>query len=132
MPRLYREAPVNSIWEGSGNVMCLDVLRAIGRTPNAVEVLRRETEAGGDTRLKAFAGKLHERLTAPDRNDERQARALTRDLVLGLQAALLIKHAPPAVADAFCASRLSGDSSAFGLLPRGLDLRVIVERATPN
>jgi putative acyl-CoA dehydrogenase len=130
MPRLYREAPVNSIWEGSGNVMCLDVLRAIGRTPNAADVLRKELDTG-DARLKAFAGKLAERLAGPERNDEAQARALTRDLVLALQAALLIKHAPPAVADAFCASRLSGDSSAFGLLPRGIDLRAIVERAGP-
>jgi len=131
MPRLYREAPVNSIWEGSGNVMCLDVLRAIARTPNAGAVLHGEIDTG-DTRLKSFAGKLLERLAGPERNDEAQARALTRDLVLALQAALLIKHAPPAVADAFCASRLGGDTSAFGLLPRGLDLRAIVERAAPQ
>ena len=132
MPRLYREAPVNSIWEGSGNVMCLDMLRAIGRTKDAGEVLRAELDGGGDARLKAFAGKLLERLAAPERNDERQARALTRDLVLGLQGALLVKHAPAYVADAFCASRLAGDSSAFGLLPRGADLAAIVERAAPQ
>jgi putative acyl-CoA dehydrogenase len=132
MPRLYREAPVNSIWEGSGNVMCLDVLRAIARTPNAGEVLRRELDDGGDTRLRGFVQRLQERLQATDRNDESLARALTRDLVLALQAALLVKHAPAAVADAFCASRLDGDSSAFGLLPRGLDLRTIVERAAPQ
>jgi putative acyl-CoA dehydrogenase len=131
MPRLYREAPVNSIWEGSGNVMCLDVLRAIGRTPNIGEVLRAEIDSG-DARLKSFAADLFERLAAPERNDETQARGLTRDLVLALQAALLVKHAPPAVADAFCASRLAGDSAAFGLLPRGLDLRAIAERALPN
>jgi putative acyl-CoA dehydrogenase len=130
MPRLYREAPVNSIWEGSGNVMCLDVLRAIGRTPKAAEVLRGELDSG-DKRVKAFAGRLMDRLAAPERNDERQARALTRDLVLALEAALLVQHAPAPVSDAFCASRLEGDSSAFGLLPRGLDLRAIVERAGP-
>jgi putative acyl-CoA dehydrogenase len=130
MPRLYREAPVNSIWEGSGNVMCLDVLRAIGRTPNLTDVLRAELDSG-DKRVSAFAAKLAQRLSASDRNDEAQARALTRDLVLALQAALLVKSAPPAVADAFCASRLAGDGSAFGLLPRGLDLRAIVERAGP-
>ncbi len=130
MPRLYREAPVNSIWEGSGNVMCLDVLRAIGRTPNAADVLRAELD-GSDKRVGAFAGKLAQRLSAPDRNDEAQARALTRDLLLAFQAALLVRHAPPAVADAFCASRLAGDSAAFGLLPRGLDLRAIVARAGP-
>jgi putative acyl-CoA dehydrogenase len=131
MPRLYRETPVNSIWEGSGNVMCLDVLRAISRTPNIGDVLRAEFDGGG-AKLKTFAAKLLERLAAPERNDEAQARAFTRDLVFGLQAALLIKHAPAAVADAFCASRLAGDSAAFGLLPRGLDLRAIVERAEPN
>ncbi len=132
MPRLYREAPVNSIWEGSGNVMCLDVLRAIERTPNAGEVLRHELADAGDARLKAFGDRLQQRLSAADRNDESQARVLMRDLVLALQAALLIKHAPPAVADAFCASRLGGDAgSAFGTLPRGLDLRAIAERAVP-
>ena len=131
MPRLYREAPVNSIWEGSGNVMCLDVLRAFGRMPNAGEVLRAEL-AESDARLKAFAQKLEARMSAADRNDEAQARVLVRDLVLALQAALLIKHAPHAVSDAFCASRLSGDGDgggAFGTLPRGVDIRAIVERA---
>ena len=133
MPRLYREAPVNSIWEGSGNVMCLDVLRAISRTPNTAEVLRRELDAGGDARLKAFSERLLQRFAAPDRNDEAQARALTRDLVLALQAALLVKHAPASVADAFCASRLDGEggTATFGLLPRGVDARRIVERAGP-
>jgi putative acyl-CoA dehydrogenase len=131
MPRLYREAPVNSIWEGSGNVMCLDVLRAIARTPNAADVLRAEFDGSGDARLKGFASRLTNQLGAPERNDEAQARALTRDLVLALQAALLVKHAPASMADAFCASRLDGESSAFGLLPRRSDLRAIVERAGP-
>jgi putative acyl-CoA dehydrogenase len=129
MPRLYREAPVNSIWEGSGNVMCLDVLRAIGKTPNVAEVLRAELAGSGDTRLNAFAEKLEQRMGGVDRNDEGQARVLVRDLVLGLQAALLIKHAPHAVAAAFCASRLAGAVGAFGTLPRGCDTRAIVERA---
>ena len=131
MPRLYREAPVNSIWEGSGNIMCLDVLRAIGRVPNAGEVLRAELDDGGDKRLRIFGMRLLERLQSSERNDEAQARALTRDLVLALQAALLVKHAPAVVADAFCASRLTGEGgSAFGLLPRGTDARAIVERAS--
>jgi putative acyl-CoA dehydrogenase len=130
MPRLYREAPVNSIWEGSGNVMCLDVLRAMERTPNAAEVLRRELGDGKDARLKSFTDRLEKRLAARERNDEAQARALVREMVLALQAALLIKHAPMAIADAFCASRLDGEGgSVFGLLPRGLDLRAIAERA---
>jgi len=133
MPRLYREAPVNSIWEGAGNIMCLDVLRAIERTPNAAAVLSLELADAGEPRLKTFAGRLQQRLQASDRNDESQARVLVRDLVLALQAALLIKHAPPAVADAFCASRLEGDAgSVFGALPRGLDLRALADRAGPN
>ncbi len=132
MPRLYREAPVNSIWEGSGNVMCLDVLRAVDRTPNAAAVLDAELSGSGDARLKAFAARLVGRMSASDRNDEGQARVLVRDLVLAVQAVLLIKHAPPAVADAFCASRLSGDGGgAFGTLPRGCDTRAIAERAAP-
>jgi putative acyl-CoA dehydrogenase len=94
-------------------------------------VLRMELDGANNTRLKAFAGRLVERLAAPERNDESQARALTRDLVLALQAALLIKHAPASVADAFCAARLGGDSGAFGLMPRGTDLRAILERAGP-
>jgi putative acyl-CoA dehydrogenase len=131
MPRLYREAPVNSIWEGSGNVMCLDVLRALARIPNVTEVLKGELEAG-DRRVKTFVERLLTRLAAPERNDERQARALTRDLVLALQASLLVRRAPAAVADAFCASRLAGEGgSAFGLLPAGVDVRFIVARAAP-
>ncbi len=132
MPRLYREAPVNSIWEGSGNVMCLDVLRAIMRTPGAGDVLKRELDPG-EPRLKAFAQRLIDRLAAAERNDEAQARVLVRDLVLALQAALLLKAAPSAVAEAFCASRVAGEGAAvFGTLPRGLDLRAIVERAAPQ
>ncbi|HSV25628.1 MAG TPA: isovaleryl-CoA dehydrogenase, partial [Xanthobacteraceae bacterium] len=92
MPRLYREAPVNSIWEGSGNIMCLDVLRAMERTANASEALRQELGGGQDARLKAFTDQLEKRLAARERNDETQARALVRELVLALQAALLIKR----------------------------------------
>ncbi|HUL90021.1 MAG TPA: isovaleryl-CoA dehydrogenase [Pseudolabrys sp.] len=132
MPRLYREAPVNSIWEGSGNIMCLDVLRAIERTANAIDILRRQLDDARDPRLKAFVGRLEKRLSARDRNDESQARALVREVVLALQAALLVKHAPPKVADAFCVSRLDSDGgSAFGQLPRGVDLRSIADRAAP-
>ena len=120
MPRLYREAPVNSIWEGSGNVMCLDVLRALERTPNAVEVLRRELDEAKDARIKAFAERIEKRLAARDHADKSQARALVRDLVLALQGSLLVRHAPSNVSDAFCASRLDGEGApVFGLLPRG-------------
>jgi putative acyl-CoA dehydrogenase len=133
MPRLYREAPVNSIWEGSGNIMCLDVMRAMEKTPNAVDVLRHELGDGKELRLKAFTQQLEKRLLGiRECHDESEARALTRELVLALQAALLIRHAPVPVADAFCASRLGAEGgSTFGLLPRGLDLRAIAERAAP-
>src|SRR5262245_9633967 len=133
MPRLYREAPVNSIWEGPGNIMCLDVLRAIERTPNAVDVLRHELGDGKDVRLKDATTRLEKWLAAHDRNDESQARALVRDLILVLQAALLTRHAPSAVSEAFCASRLNAeDGSAFGMLPRGVDFRAIADRAAPR
>jgi putative acyl-CoA dehydrogenase len=133
LARIYREMPVNSIWEGSGNVMCLDVLRALTRTPGAIEVLAGEWRepARDEPRLKVFVVALERRL-AGAADDPAQARALTRDLVLALQAALLVRYAPPGVADAFCASRL-GDTpgGAFGLLPPGIDCRAIVERAAP-
>ena len=129
MPRLYREAPVNSIWEGSGNVMCLDVLRAMERTPNAAEVLRAKRRIG-DARLKPSPTGLKSGSPRADRNDEAQARALVRELVLALQAALLVKHAPPKVADAFCASRLEGEGGRRSACCRaGLDMRAIAERA---
>jgi putative acyl-CoA dehydrogenase len=132
LPRLYREAPVNSIWEGSGNVMCLDVLRAISNTRNAIDVLRSELDAGGDKRVKIFVDCLLDRMNSPERNSEAQARVLVRDLVLALQAGLLVRHAPHFVADAFCATRLEGVSgSAFGLLPPGVNARALAERAGP-
>ena len=134
LPRIYREAPVNSIWEGSGNVMCLDVLRAIERTPRAADVLAQELADGAakDARMKAFVDGLMRRLVSPTRHDEAQARGLTRDLALALQASLLLRHAPPAVGEAFCASRLSGEGSeVFGALPPAIDLRAIAERAAP-
>jgi putative acyl-CoA dehydrogenase len=133
LPRIYREMPVNSIWEGSGNVMCLDVLRAIERTPRAAEVLAAELDLDGEPRVRPFLDRLSERLSAAERYDEAQARGLVRDLVLALQAVLLVKHAPPEVADAFCASRLgAGAGAVFGLLPRGTDTRAILERAAPQ
>ena len=135
MPRLYRETPVNSIWEGSGNIMCLDVLRAMERTPGAAELVSRELAEGAhaDKRLRDAAARLQRRLTAAERNDESQARAVVRDLVVAMQAALLLRHSPTVVADAFCASRLGDEpGGAFGLLPFGTDLRAIVDRAAPR
>jgi putative acyl-CoA dehydrogenase len=132
MPRLYREAPVNSIWEGAGNIMCLDVLRALERMPGEL-LLRDVTEsARAETRLQTAADRLQRKLSGHDWKDESQARAIVRDLVLAMQAALLLKHAPAPVAEAFCSSRLGEEAGgAFGLLPRGIDCRAIVARATP-
>ena len=135
LPRIYRETPVNSIWEGSGNVMCLDVLRAIGREPDAAAIILAEVRdaATADRRLNAFAAVLESRLTKPALADESQARLLARDLVLALGAALLVRHAPAAVADAFCAARIGEDrGGAFGLLPHGVDAHAIVRRAAPD
>jgi putative acyl-CoA dehydrogenase len=134
MPRLYREAPVNSIWEGSGNIMCLDVLRALGRNAESGEALRNELAAsrGGDARLDRFAAKLDGDL-AKSAGDEGNARRLVEAMVLALQAALLLRSAPSGIAEAFCASRLGGDwGHAFGTLPDGDGLVPIVERAAPT
>jgi putative acyl-CoA dehydrogenase len=132
LARAYRELPVNSIWEGSGNVMCLDVLRAIHRAPDSVAALQAEIAAakGGDKRLDAAAGALMTSFAAGA--GESQARRLVERLVLVLQGALLVRHAPAAVADAFCASRLGGDwGTTLGTLPAGADTRAIVDRAMP-
>jgi putative acyl-CoA dehydrogenase len=132
MPRLYREAPVNSIWEGAGNIMCLDVLRALERMPGAVELLSREIDEAvhADKRLQVLARRLQHKLTGHEGRDEAQARAIVRDLVLAVQSALLLRHAPTPVADAFCASRLSDEpGGTFGLLSTGADPRAIVDRA---
>ncbi len=130
LARIYREVPLNSIWEGSGNVMCLDVLRALSRSQGAGEALIDELRepAKEDRRLSTHVLKLQENAK---HLDEAQARAFVRDLVVALQAALLIRNSTHDVADAFCATRLSGESSAFGLLPSGTDTRAIVDRAAP-
>jgi putative acyl-CoA dehydrogenase len=134
LPRLYREAPLNSIWEGSGNVMCLDVLRAIGRDPEAVEAFFAEVHAGhgGDARLDRAIEALRREIDDPA-DIETRARRLVEKLALVLQGALLVQHAPSAVADAFCSSRLDGDHGrAFGTLPAGVDFKSIVDRARPE
>jgi putative acyl-CoA dehydrogenase len=133
MPRLYREMPVNSIWEGSGNVMCLDVLRALQRSPDSIAVYRAEIAAakGADARLDAYIGGLDAEFTGAA--GEADARRLTEHLVRALQGSLLVRHAPAAVADAFCASRLDGDWGAtFGTFGGKLDCAAIVGRAMPN
>jgi putative acyl-CoA dehydrogenase len=138
MPRLYREAPLNSLWEGAGNVNCLDVLRAMARRPQAVQAVLDEVAPAraADSRLERAAALLEGELSGAASDPERLeagARRLAERLALVLQGALLVRHGHPAVADAFCASRLGGDrGSAFGTLPPGLDLAAIVERATPK
>jgi putative acyl-CoA dehydrogenase len=134
MARVYREAPLNSIWEGSGNVNALDVLRALGREAGAWEAFRDEVvlASGADARLDAAIAKLDAALS--DTSDiEVRARRLVEQMALALQGSLLVRYAPTYVADAFCASRLAGDwGHAFGTLPAGVDAKSIVERATPK
>ncbi len=132
LARLHREAPVNSVWEGSGNVQCLDVLRAVARDDLVLEALRAEllVARGGDRRFDAFLGRIEDELRDPETLEGRARRAVER-LAVGLQASLLLRHAPAAVADAFCASRLAGDGGqSFGTLPGGVDVGAVLERVT--
>jgi putative acyl-CoA dehydrogenase len=135
MPRLFRESPVNSIWEGSGNVQCLDMLRAMRRAPGSVETYMAEVQAaaGADARLDRYVAQLGRELADLD-DIEYRARGVVEKMALALQGSLLVRHGNAAVADAFCASRLGGDSSGltFGNLPRGLDCGAIIQRATPQ
>ena len=133
MPRLYREAPLNSIWEGSGNVNALDVLRALAKEPAALEAFLAEVElaTGADARLDGFVAGVRDEFADPE-GVEMRARRIVEKLALALQGSLLVRHAPAPVADAFCASRLAGDAGlAYGTLPAGVDARAIVERHTP-
>jgi len=131
LARLYREFPVNSIWEGSGNVMCLDVLRAFARGPEVRAALAAELglALGRDARFDAFAARLLDGLEAAA-GDEFGARRLAERLVVAVQAGLLLRHAPACVADAFVASRIAQDAGgAFGRLPDGVDAGAILARA---
>jgi putative acyl-CoA dehydrogenase len=131
LPRLYRQAPLNSIWEGSGNVIALDVLRALGRSSDTVAAVSAELELarGADSRFDDAVKRLHAELGDPD-GLELRARRVAGQLALCLQASLLLRHAPAAVADAFCATRLGGDWGAvLGTLPTGVAAREIVQRA---
>lgn len=132
LPRLYREAPVNSTWEGSGNVQCLDVLRALSKEPGVLDVLFSELGDGhGDKRLAVHIQQLQAQFK--DTSDiQYRARQLTEDIALGLQAKLLLEAGNSAVSDAFIASRLSGGGRVYGALPRGLDVEAIVARSTPQ
>jgi putative acyl-CoA dehydrogenase len=146
LPLLYRDAPLASIWEGSGNVAALDVLRALAREPDGLPAFLAECElaAGADARLDAHLARVKRDTAAlfdpydPRSAEERlydaqfRARRIVEDLGFALQASLLVRHAPPAVADAYCAARLGGESGrAYGTLPSGVDASAIVERALP-
>ncbi|WP_281258730.1 acyl-CoA dehydrogenase family protein [Melghirimyces profundicolus] len=129
LARRYREQPVLSIWEGSGNVVCLDVIRSL-RVPQALDAFLAELHeaAGDDTRFDMFVRDLEAELRGGD-DLEPLARRLTERMALALQASLLLRFAPTVVADAFCAARL-GDQTSFeyGTLPRGVDTAAIIQR----
>jgi len=140
LPRIYREAPLNSIWEGSGNVTALDVLRALARTEGAAEALLAElgAAAGANASLDAAVAGLKRHVTslalATTLEAQHEARALAGQIAVALAAALLVRHGPAPVADAYCASRLqsaapAGPGAPFGTLPAGLDLAAIIDRA---
>jgi putative acyl-CoA dehydrogenase len=134
MPRLYREAPLASIWEGSGNVMSLDVLRALARTPRSLEVFLDEVQQaqGADPRLDARVQKLKSQFADPA-TLEMRARRVVEGMALCLQGSLLVRNAPPAVSDAFCASRLGDDGGLeYGTLPAGSDFEGIIARGRPQ
>ena len=140
MPRLYREAPLNSIWEGSGNVTALDLLRALRQQPAVADAVAAELAraAGADRRLDGAAARLRTAVAsvsaASDDDAQYAARRLAGMITVTLQAALLVRYAPAAVADAFCASRLDapatlGPGVPFGTLPAGAALGKILDRA---
>ncbi len=132
LPRLYREAPLNGIWEGSGNVNALDVLRAMSREPQSLEALRTEIglAAGGDSRLDAAMADLEKSLVDIE---ETSARRLVERMCQIFAASLLVRHAPTAISDAYCATRIGGDwGQAFGTLPAGTDTRAIIAQAAPQ
>jgi len=131
MPRLYREAPLNSIWEGSGNVICLDILRALAKEPASLDALIAEIRlpAGSDARLNAFIADVESSLlkSRNGSDSEGQARRLAEKLALALQASLLVRYGSPAIAEAFCITRLAGDHGyTFGTLPMGVDINSIL------
>ena len=134
LPRLFRESPLNSLWEGAGNVNALDLWRAAAREPESVDALLAEIELAtdADVRLGAAAQRLRAELEDGE-EPEYRARSVTALAALCLQGSLLVRYAPPEVADAFCATRLAGDGGrAYGTLPRGVDCAAIVERHRPK
>jgi putative acyl-CoA dehydrogenase len=134
LPRLYREAPVNAIWEGSGNVICLDVLRAVVREPDSLPALLAELRLarGAHPAFDAFVAELERDLAEPA-EAERRARDLVGRLALALEASLLLRGAPSAVAEGFCAARLApGAGLLFGSLPASVDAAAVLGRVLPT
>jgi putative acyl-CoA dehydrogenase len=134
LPRLFRESPLNGIWEGSGNVICLDVLRAMAREPAALEAFLTEIDAarGSDERLDGAVARVRREL-GDLVGIESRARRVVEAMALAFQGSLLVRYGHPAVAEAFCASRLAGEEGlALGTLPPGLDLSMIIDRAQPK
>jgi putative acyl-CoA dehydrogenase len=134
MAQFYRDIQIGTVWEGSGNVIALDVLRALNREPAAASAFVAECElaAGAEPRFDAHMVDVREGLAALAANPamaEWGARRVVEDMALALQASLLLRHSPPTVSDAFCAGRLGGRGLAFGDLPRGVDGAAIVERS---
>ena len=134
MPLLYRDAPLGSIWEGSGNVAALDVLRAMVKEPEGLPAFLAECESarGADRRLDAHLDRVRSSMSDPFASGQPQfaARRIVEDLAVALQASLLVRFSPPAVADAFCAGRLDGGGGrVYGTLPPGVDAGAIIERA---
>ena len=133
MSRLFRQSPVNGVWEGSGNVICLDVLRAMAREPDALEAYWSEVAqaSSGDARLARAIDELHVDLSEPETLEPR-ARSVVERMAVVFQASLLVRFAPEAIADAFCASRLGGaGAGVFGTLPAGTDTAAILRRHAP-
>ncbi|TBU78364.1 acyl-CoA dehydrogenase family protein [Phytopseudomonas daroniae] len=131
LPRLYREAPVNSTWEGSGNVQCLDVLRALSKEAGMLDALLMQLGDGhGDARLKAHIAGLQRDLRDSD-DIHYRARQITEDIALALQAGLLLEAGNEVVADAFIASRIAGRGRVYGGLPRGVDVAALLARSMP-
>ena len=136
MPQLLRDVAVHPIWEGSGNVVALDVLRIMAKRPDAVEALLAECDlaTGADARLDAHLARLPALLAslAADENPQFRARRVVEDLAVGFIASLVVRFCPPAVADAYCAGRLGNDRGlAYGTLPSGVDAAAIIDRALP-
>jgi putative acyl-CoA dehydrogenase len=140
MPRLYREAPLYSIWEGSGNVICLDVLRTLAKDPAAIFSLLREMQLAPElgkrvanflARLEASLRRQAEHAGEGGADLQREARILTERAALLLQASLLIRYSSPAIAEAFCASRLDGEGGfTFGTLPQSANVEAILDRVS--